>query len=72
MKDKTKKRLSWALEKLDAVALAAYGLLAGDKWVAVVTTGITIPEGAQLVGITVILVAVWIIIGYLNGLVEEL
>ena len=72
MKEKDKKRLDWALDKLNDVALAGYGLLAGEKWLNVVTVGVTIPDGAQLVALTVILVVVWTIIGYLKGLLEEI
>lgn len=72
MKAKDKKRLDWALDKLNDVALASYGLLAGEKWLNVVTVGVTIPDGAQLLAFTVVLVVVWTIIGYLKGLLEEI
>ncbi len=72
MEEKQKKRLDWALDKLNDVALAAYGLLAGEKWINVVTVGVSLPEAAQLFGLTMVLVAVWAIIGYLKGLLEEI
>lgn len=72
MKQKDKKRLDWALDKLNEVALAAYGLLAGEKWLKVVTVGVNLPDGAQLVALTMVLFVVWAIIGYLKGLLEEI
>lgn len=60
------------MDKLNDVALAAYGLLAGEIWLKVVTVGITLPEGAKLTAFTVVLVVVWAIIGNLKGLLEEL
>lgn len=71
MHNKLKKRIDWALDKLNDITLGAYGLLTGEKWLKVVTIGINLPEGAQLVGLTVILVAVWVTIGYLKGQMEE-
>lgn len=72
MQVKTKKQLDWALDKLNDVAIAAYGLMAGEMWLKVATIGITIPEGAKLSAFTVVLVVVWAIIGNLKGLLEEL
>ena len=72
MKEKQKKWLVWVIDKLDQVALGAYGLLAGEKWVSVVTVGISIPDAASLTALTVALVVVWAILGYWKGILEDL
>lgn len=63
--------LEWALDRLNDVAVFAYSLLTGETWLKLATVGISIPDGAMLVGGSLLMIAVWVIIGYLKGQLED-
>lgn len=67
MKKTTQKRLDWALDKLNDVALGAYALGTGDKWIAMFGGVIATPDTAKLLAWTLALFAVWAVIGWFKG-----
>lgn len=71
MVEKTKKRLNWALDKLNDIALGGYALLTGEKWVKTLSGTLSIPEVAKVVLVTLLLFTVWAIIGLFKGLLED-
>lgn len=67
MNKTTKKRLDWALDKLNDAALGAYALGTGDKWLAVFNGVATIPMVAHMTAWTLALIVVWVVIGKFKG-----
>lgn len=71
MKNRLKKRLDWALEKLGDVAIGAYGLATGEKWLQAANGELSIPQAAMLCLASLFLLVAWTIIGTLKGFLEN-
>lgn len=70
MSNALKKRLDWTLDKLNDIALGAYGLQTGGKWLKTAEGNLSIPDAAILVATTLLLFVAWAIIGALKGYLE--
>lgn len=66
----TKKRLDWYLDKLNDLAIGAYGLMSAENWMKLYLGSISNNEMVKLIAASAVLALVWIIIGLLKGQLE--
>lgn len=68
---RNKARVNWLLDKFNDVIIAAYGLLAYDKWIAAFHLTATNSEVVALLVTSAGLIAFWMGIGIYKGELEE-
>lgn len=68
---KQKKRIEFWLDRLNEMAIGAYGLLTGEKWLLLFDEKLTVDGGALLVFWSLVLITAWIIIGEMQSSLED-